>query len=376
MPKQCTTVRYAATPHSPAIVTFGEIMLRLSPPLHERLFQSPVLQTTFGGSEANVAASLAIFGAKSAFITALPDNPIGEAARRFLSSFGVDVRAVIKPSRMGIYFNEMGACQRPSKVIYDRDMSAAATAVPEDYGFDKRLEGASWFHVSGVTPAISQAAADSALAAVKAAKAAGITVSLDLNYRAKLWKYGKNNIEVMRGLAKYADVIIANEEDIQKSLGIALDDKDTANTDETMTAKSTAVADSEDCGGTNTAEKYKTLCKKVKHEFPNVSRVAVTLRKSISADVNGWQAVLDGKDGFFASHRYEIRNIVDRLGAGDSFAAGLIYAINEWGDEERALEFAAAASCLKHSIPGDFNLATKQEVEFLMAGGSDGRIQR
>lgn len=335
------------------IVTFGEIMLRLSPPEHERLFQSPRLNTTFGGSEANVAASLAIFGCNSVFITALPDGPIGTAASRFLSSFGVDVRAIVRPGRMGIYFNEMGACQRPSKVIYDRDGSCAATAEPADYNFPMLFSLSSWFHVSGVTPAISRAAANSALAAVAAAKTAGLTVSLDLNYRARLWRYGADNIEMMRCLAQYADVIIANEEDIQKNLGIALEEK----------------------GGGNTP--YKALCAEVKKQFPNVSRVAVTLRESFSADVNGWSAVLDGTDGFHISRRYELSRIIDRLGAGDSFAAGLIYGLNAFsGDEQKALEFATAASCLKHSIPGDFNLSTKEEVEFLMAGNGSGRIQR
>lgn len=349
------------------IITFGEIMLRLSPPEHERLFQSPSLTTTFGGSEANVAASLAIFGCNSAFITALPDNPIGTAASRFLSSFGVDVRAVIMQRRMGIYFNEMGACQRPSKVIYDRDMSAASTATPEDYNFPMLLMGASWFHVSGVMPAISLAAAESTLSAVRAAKDAGLTVSLDLNYRAKLWRYGKNNVDVMRELARYADIIIANEEDIQKNLGIALESKYGTG----ISAGSVPMSAS---GG---SAPYKALCQEVKRQFPNVTGVAVTLRESFSADVNGWSAVFDGSDGFHISHHYELSRIVDRLGAGDSFAAGLIYGLTTFsGDEQRALEFAAAASCLKHSIPGDFNLSTKSEVEFLMAGGGNGRIQR
>lgn len=360
------------------IVTFGEIMLRLSPHTHERLFQSPVLETTFGGSEANVAASLAIFGCNSAFVTALPDNPIGQAASRFLSAFGVDVRAVKKNARMGIYFNEMGACQRPSKVIYDRDMSAAATTKSEEYNFARLLTGASWFHVSGVTPAISQIAADSALAAVRAAKDAGLTVSLDLNYRAKLWQYGKSNVDVMREMAKYADVIIANEEDIQKNLGIALVDKNAqmrgVNPSGAETQREMAMRMSQ-----TKADKlspYKVLCREVKRQFPNVARVAVTLRESVSADVNGWSAVMDGTGGFFISRRYELSRIVDRLGAGDSFAAGLIFALINYADEEKALEFAAAASCLKHSIPGDFNLSTKEEVEFLMAGNGNGRIQR
>lgn len=363
------------------IVTFGEIMLRLSPHTHERLFQSPVLETTFGGSEANVAASLAILGSNSAFITALPDNPIGAAASRFLSSFGVDVRAILcpPPARMGVYFNEMGACQRPSKVIYDRAMSAAAMTEAESYNFQRLLTGASWFHISGVTPAISEAAADSALAAVKTAKDAGLTVSLDLNYRAKLWNYGKNNVDVMRALAQYADVIIANEEDIQKNLGIALKDSRDWMTgggpNETIREHAMRM-------GQTRSDKlfpYKSLCHEVKRQFPNVSRVAVTLRESVSADVNGWQAVLNGTGGFFISRRYELSRIVDRLGAGDSFAAGLIYALTTspyCDDEQKALEFATAASCLKHSIPGDFNLSTKSEVEFLMAGNGNGRIQR
>lgn len=360
------------------IVTFGEIMLRLSPQGHERLFQSPTLTTTFGGSEANVAASLAIFGANSAFITALPDNPIGAAASRFLSSFGVDVRAVVcpPPARMGIYFNEMGACQRPSKVIYDRGMSAAAITRPDAYNFPRLLGGSSWLHVSGVTPAISQAAADSALEAVRSAKDAGLTVSLDLNYRAKLWKYGKDNVEVMRELAKYADVIIANEEDIQKSLGIATKNNKASAPYAVRTGLDGPLSVRPPQSAADKRAPYKSLCQEVKRQFPNVVRVAVTLRDSVSADVNGWQAVLDGTSGFFVSRRYDISRIVDRLGAGDSFAAALIYALVNYDDEVKSLEFATAASCLKHSIPGDFNLSTRDEVEFLMAGNCSGRIQR
>lgn len=335
------------------IVTFGEIMLRLSPPERERLFQSPSFRATFGGSEANVAASLAMFGCESVFVTALPSNDLGKAAARFLSSFGVSVRAAFAEGRLGIYFSETGACQRPSKVIYDREGSRAAVASAGDYGFESALEGASWFHVSGVTPAISRAAADSALFAMKTARGMGVPVSFDLNYRAKLWRYGAGNVEVMRELAASADVIIANEEDIQKNLGIALEKR------------------------ASPVESYKALCAKVKDEFPRARRVAVTLRDSVSADVNGWSAVMDGERGFLESREYEIVGIVDRLGAGDSFAAGLIYGLlNFEGDEKKALDFAAAASCLKHSVHGDFNIVTKDEVEFLMNGDESGRIQR
>ena len=340
-------------------VTFGEIMLRLRSNERERLFQKPELEATFGGGEANVAVSLSIFGEDAEFLTALPDNAVGEAAERELMKYGVSTKHVnhVKDSRLGIYFLETGANQRPSLVVYDRADSAIANAEPEDFDFDEILKGCDWFHTTGITPAVSQGAADCALAAMKAAKKAGATVSIDLNYRKKLWKYGKSAPEVMRELVKYADVIIANEEDIQKCLGIS--------------------ADSDVTSGTLDTDVYKDLCDRVKAEFPNISYIAVTLRESKSADFNGWHAALYGKKGFSLSRYYEIHNIVDRVGGGDSFAAGIIYALSHYAeDEEYCINYAVAASCLKHSSSGDFNLTRKSEVEALAKGDGSGRVQR
>lgn len=339
-------------------VTFGEIMLRLRSNERERLFQKPELEATFGGGEANVAVSLSIFGEDAKFVTALPDNAVGEAAERELMKYGVDTSDVnkVKGSRLGIYFLETGANQRPSLVVYDRADSAIANAKAEDFDFARIMDGADWFHTTGITPAISQGAADCALAAMKAAKAAGATVSIDLNYRKKLWNYGKKAPEIMRELVKYADVIIANEEDIQKCLGIE--------------------ADSDVTKGELDTKVYEDLCAEVKRQFPNVSVIAVTLRESKSADYNGWSAALSGKTGFYLSRHYDIHNIVDRVGGGDSFAAGIIYGLSHYDDEQYAINFAVAASCLKHSISGDFNLTRKSEVEALAKGDGSGRVQR
>lgn len=334
-------------------------MLRLKSPAHERFFQSPALEATFGGGEANVAVSLSLFGKDAKFVTALPANAIGEAAVREVRKYGVDTSDIkmTKNGRVGIYFLETGANQRPSSVVYDRADSSIALSKPSDFDFPSILEDAQWLHVTGITPAISQNAADSALAAMVEAKKAGATVSVDLNYRKKLWNYGKTAVEVMRELVKFADVIIANEEDIQKCLGIE------AKVDVTS--------------GELDIEVYKELTKEVKLQFPNVSVVAVTLRESKSADHNGWSAALSGKSGFYLSKRYEITDIIDRVGGGDSFSAGLIYALSEYGDDEQyAINFAVAASALKHSIDGDFNLSTKAEVQALLKGDGSGRVQR
>ena len=272
--------------------------------------------------------------------------------------YGVDTSAVnmVKGGRLGIYFLETGAVQRPSLVVYDRAESAIAKAKPEDFDWDAIMKDAGWFHTTGITPAVSQEAADCALAAMKAASKAGATVSIDLNYRKKLWKYGKEAPEVMRELVKYADVVIANEEDIQKCLGIAAD------SDVTSGKLDTAV--------------YEELTQKVKAQFPNVQYVAVTLRESKSADHNGWSAALSGKTGFYLSRHYEITDIVDRVGGGDSFAAGIIYGLSHYEDEQYAINFAVAASCLKHTINGDFNLSRLSEVEALCKGDGSGRVQR
>ena len=341
------------------IITFGEVMLRLKSPGYERLFQSPVLEATFGGGEANVSVSLANYGLDTAFVSVLPTGAIGDACIRELRGFGVDTsRIVRKDGRMGIYYLETGAVQRPSKVIYDRAGSPIAEAVPGDIDWDKAFEGASWLHLTGITPAISAGAAELSLEAVKAAKAKGLHVSCDLNYRKNLWKYGKRADEVMTDLVKYVDTVIANEEDVQKALGIS--------------AESASAVDEGDID----VELYKAIAGKVMEAYPNVQRVAITLRESKSANHNDWSACLyNGKD-FFLSRKYSITDIVDRVGGGDSFGGGLIYGLNVYGDEKQALEFAVAASCLKHTIPGDYNRMTAAEVESLMKGSGTGRVQR
>lgn len=340
------------------VVTFGEIMLRLKSPAYERLFQSPSLEATFGGGEANVSVSLANYGMETAFVTVLPTNDVGNACIRELRGFGVDTTKIVrKDGRMGIYYLETGAVQRPSKVIYDRAGSAIAEAKPGDIDWDKAFEGATWFHLTGITPAISQGAADLSLEAVKAAKAKGIHVSCDLNYRKNLWKYGKKASEVMREIAKYVDVAIANEEDVQKSLEITVDDVNVES-------------------GELDRAKYKALGDKVLAAYPDMKMIAITLRESHSADWNGWAACLnDGKD-FYVSKKYEIRDIVDRVGGGDSFAGGLLYGLNHYEDKQSALEFAVAASCLKHSVIGDFNRVNVSDVTKLMGGDGTGRVQR
>lgn len=341
------------------IVTFGEIMLRLKSPGHERLFQSPALEATFGGGEANVAVSLCAFGMRASFVSALPADPIGEAALRPLKAYGVDTAFVARTSsgRTGIYYLETGADQRASLVVYDRAGSAASLMKPGDFDWKRIFEGADWFHFTGITPALSLSAAQACLEAAQAAREAGIPVSVDLNYRKKLWNYGVKASEMMGRVVALADTLIANEEDIQLALGIAAEGSDPA-------------------GGHVDVDVYRKLAEKTKAAFPNLARVAITLRESKSADRNGWSAALHGLDGFRVSKSYEIEDIVDRVGGGDSFGAGLIFGILEYGDEAKALEYAVAASALKHTIPGDFNLATRSEVEKLAAGDGSGRVSR
>jgi 2-dehydro-3-deoxygluconokinase len=339
------------------VVTLGEIMLRLKSPGLERFMQSPALEATFGGGEANVAVSLANYGMDAKFVTALPDNAISQACVRELRGFGVDVSDIVYTNgRMGIYYLESGTNQRPSKVVYDREYTAISMSTPETFDFKKIFDGAGWFHITGITPALSQSAADVSMAAVKAAKEMGLTVSCDLNYRKNLWKYGKQAKEVMCELVKYVDVVIANEEDCQKSLGIENN------------------ADVES-GKLDTA-KYEALAKEVMTKYPNVKRIAITLRESKSANHNDWAAcIYDGKE-FYVSKKYEIKNILDRVGGGDSFGGGLIYGLNNYDNQKDALEYAVAASCLKHSISGDFNRVTVSEVTALMGGDGSGRVQR
>jgi len=339
------------------IVTFGEIMLRLKSAGQERLFQSPAIEATFGGGEANVAVSLANFNLDAAFVTALPLNAIGDACIAELKRFSVDTSFIIRgPGRMGVYFLEAGANQRPSKVIYDRAYSAIALAKEDDFDWDKIFENTQWFHITGITPAISESAAEISLAAVRQAKEKGITISCDFNYRANLWKYGKKATEVMPELVRYVDIGIANEEDCQKSLGIELDVKvESGELDKTA---------------------YEALTNKVLKEYPDLKTIAITLRESKSADQNGWSACLNGRDGFYFSKEYIINDIVDRVGGGDAFSAGLIYGLLKLRGKQQALDFAAAASCLKHSIGGDFNRVSAAEVEKLMGGDGSGRVQR
>lgn len=339
------------------VLTFGEIMLRLRTPGHERFFQSNMMEATFGGGEANVAVSLVNYGMEAQYCTVLPDNAIGDECVKELRRFGVDVSKVQRgPGRMGIYFLENGANQLPSKVVYDRAYSAIALAKPGDLNWDEVFEGVDWFHITGITPAISESAMELSLESVKVAKEKGITVSCDLNYRKNLWKYGKKAAEVMRELVKYVDVAIANEEDVQKALEI------------------TADVDVE--SGELEREKYKALGDKVLSAYPHMKMIAITLRESHSADWNGWAGCLNDGEKFYVSKKYEIRDIIDRVGGGDSFAAGLIYGLNTYEDKQQALEFSVAASCLKHSIVGDFNRVSVSDVEKLAGGDGTGRVQR
>ncbi|MBN1646992.1 MAG: sugar kinase [Spirochaetales bacterium] len=337
--------------------TFGEIMLRLKSPGNERFFQSPLLEATFGGGEANVAVSLAGYGCTASFVSAIPQNGIGNACIHELQRWNVNTSKIVRQGdRLGIYFLEAGANQRPSNVIYDRSHSAISELKPGSIDWEKTLAGTTWFHISGITPAISADAAELSLEALKTAKKLGITVSCDLNFRKKLWKYGKTAAEVMQQLIPYVDIAIGNEEDFQKSLGIDADVNVEA--------------------GELNIEQYKKMTDKVLKQYGNLTRVAVTMRESHSADYNSWSAIINDGQHFLHSRKYEIHNIIDRVGSGDSFSAGLIYGLDNLEGLEAALEFAVAASCLKHSIPGDFALQTREEVFALVKGSGSGRVQR
>lgn len=340
-----------------SIVTFGEIMLRLKPLNYERFLQSPVFEATFGGGEANVAVTLANFGLKTFYVTVLPENDLADACISELRKYGIDTSQIIRgKGRMGIYFLETGANQRPSKVIYDREGSAISKACKGDIKWKKVFNGATWFHITGITPAISASAAELSLEAVQAAKEMVLTVSCDLNYRKNLWKYGKKAEEVMPELLKYVDFGIANEEDCQKALGFS----------NTVRVES----------GEIDISQYEILTEKVLKSFQNLKAIAITLRESKSADVNVWSACLNDRKKFYISQKYQISDIIDRVGAGDSFSGGLIYGLLNRKNPEEALDFATAASCLKHSISGDFNRVSVKEVENLMFGDGSGRVQR
>jgi 2-dehydro-3-deoxygluconokinase len=337
------------------VVTFGEIMLRLAPQGYNRFVQEQNFCATFGGGEANVAVSLANFGIDAAFVTKLPKHEIGQAAVNSLRQFGVDTSKITRGgSRVGIYFLEKGASQRPSKVIYDRANSAIAAATTADFTWSAIFEGISWFHFTGITPAISDNAAAITLDAVKTAKAKGLTVSCDLNYRKNLWSKEKAG-EVMGELMPFVDLCIANEEDAADVFGIHAKNSDVAS-------------------GSISHEGYKEVAKTLTDRF-KFKKVAITLRESISANDNNWAAMYYSDGAFYFSKRYAV-HIVDRVGGGDSFGAGLIYANLKGFDPQESVEFAAAASCLKHSIEGDFNHVSVEEVRKLAGGDASGRVQR
>lgn len=336
-------------------ITFGEIMLRLAPIGYERFVQSKEFGAVYGGGEANVAVSLANYGKDAYFVSKLPKHEIGQAAVNDLRKFGVSTEYVVRGGeRVGIYYCEKGTSQRPSKVIYDRAHSAIAEAKKEDFDWKKIFEGAEWFHFTGITPALNDECAAITLDAVKAAKEAGVTVSVDLNYRKKLWSREKAG-KVMDEIVKYCDVVIANEEDAEMVFGIKASETDIT-------------------GGHLSDEGYKDVARQLVDRF-NLKYVAITLRESFSATHNGWSAMLfDGKE-FYKSKRYDI-HITDRVGGGDSFGGGLIYGLTSGLGNQGALEFAVAASCLKHTIEGDFNQVSVEEVETLAKGDASGRVQR
>lgn len=337
------------------IVTLGEIMLRLSPAGNRRFVQVDDFDVIWGGGEANVAVSCANYGHDAYFVSKLPEHEIGQAAVNALRRYGVDIRHVARGGkRVGIYYCETGASMRPSKVIYDRAGSAIAEADPEDFDFDAIMEGADWFHWSGITPAISDKAAELARLACEAAKRHGVTVSVDLNFRKKLWTSEKAQ-SIMRPLMQYVDVCIGNEEDAELCLGFKPE------------------ADVE--GGETNAEGYKGIFRAIAREF-GFKYVVSTLRESYSATHNGWKAMIYNGEEFYESKRYDIFPIIDRVGGGDSFSGGLIHGLLTMKSQGEALEFAVAASALKHTIPGDFNLVSAAEVQSLAGGNANGRVQR
>ena len=345
----------------PKIITFGEIMLRLSTPGYLRFGQAKQFEATFGGGEANVAVSLANYGMDAKFVTRLPENDIAKACIKDLKSYGVDTSDIIYGGeRVGIYFLETGAVARPSKVVYDRAHSSIASIEPGMVDWKKVFEGADWFHWTGITPALSQGAADACLEAIKAANELGITVSCDLNYRKNLWKYGKKASEIMPALVEGCDVILGNEEDAEKVFGIKPEGFDVTST-----------------GGEIDQKRFQSVGEQLMAKFPRAKKVIITLRGSINANHNTWGGVLwDGKT-LYQSPRYDITHIVDRVGGGDSFMGGLIYGLLTYTtDDQKALNFAVAASCLKHTIFGDFNQVTVAEVENLMKGDGSGRVSR
>jgi 2-dehydro-3-deoxygluconokinase len=339
------------------IVALGELMLRLKSPNKERFFQSPVFEATFGGAETNFLVSLSNYNLRTRLITALPDNSIGNNAKKALDAMGIDTSFIsMTKGRLGIYYFEQGAGPRPSQVIYDRAYSSISKASIDQFDWSLLFNDSIWFHTTGITPALTQSTADLCEFALKQAKKHGLSTSLDLNYRKMLWDYGKSPKEVMSKLLPYIDVVIANEEDIQTTLEL-----DIFNESEQISAK-----------------KYKKLAEKVVELFPNVKIVAITLRESFSADFNEWAALcyIADEKKVYTSNKYKLKNIVDRVGAGDSFGAGFVYSLIHQKNYQDAIEFGVAASALKHTISGDFNRVTVQEVESLLQGGGSGRVVR
>ena len=344
---------------SEKIVTFGEIMLRLKTPGFERFLQAHSFEAMYAGGEANVAVSLANFGITAEFVTRLPKNDLGDACLNSIRQYGVQTGHILRGGeRLGAYFLEAGAAQRASKVIYDRSGSSFATIQPGMVDWDAVFNDAAWFHWTGITPAVSESAARTCEEAILAAKKRHLTISTDLNYRAKLWSWTKNPGEVMTNLVQHCNIAIGNEEDAEKVFGIK--------------AHGTNIT-----SGKVDAGKYQAVCEALIKKMPNLERVAITLRGSVSASHNTWSGVLWSDNKFFTAPTYDIIPIIDRVGGGDAFAAGLIYGLNTFAEEpQRALNFAVAASCLKHSMPGDFNLVGVAEVEALVAGEASGRVQR
>lgn len=340
------------------VVTFGEIMMRLSPPGFQRFSQARSFDVVYGGGEANVAVALAGLGLPVEYVTRLPKNDLGDACLRFIREAGVGVAHVVRGGeRLGIYFLEMGAVARGSKVVYDRDGSSLATIQPGMVDWDAAFEGAGWFHWTGITPAVSQGAAEVCREGILAAKERGLTVSCDLNYRSKLWRWGKKAGEVMPDLVRHCDVAIGNEEDAAQVFGIHAPGADVTS-------------------GQVEAAQYAAVCEQLAARFPNLKTIAITLRGSLSASHNTWSGLLWEGGRTYMAPTYDITHIVDRVGGGDAFMGGLIYGLLTYPDRQRALDFAVAASCLKHTIFGDFNLVTVAEVESLMGGDASGRVSR
>lgn len=342
------------------VITFGEIMLRLATPGYQRFIQSSQLNATFGGGEANVAVSLANYGINTEFVTRLPKNEIADWCISELRKHNVGTNKIARGGeRVGIYFLETGAVARPSKVVYDRANSSIAEVEKGTFNWQEILKDATWFHWTGITPAISEGAAEACLEAIQTANEMGVTVSCDLNYRKNLWKYGKKASEIMPELVKGCDVILGNEEDAEKVFGIKPEGFEVEHT-----------------GGEVDAKEFESVCTQMIQKFPRAKKVIVTLRGSINANHNTWGGCLYS-DKLYQSKRYDITHIVDRVGGGDSFMGGLIYGLLAYeGDDQKALDFAVAASCLKHTVYGDFNLVSVAEVESLMKGDGSGRVIR